>query len=233
MSNTTMKVFVVGGSVGYSRWLADKITLVDKIEEAELVLFTGGEDVFPGLYQEPKNERTYYGRIIEDFGMPARDYREIMAWQEARALNIPMFGVCRGLQFLTVMNGGKLVQHVDHHTGGDHLLRWIDGTSTTSTSIHHQMCNPFGLPEDEYDVLAVSETKRSNVYLDGFGNDLEMPSEPEVIYYPKTRSLGVQGHPEMMDYNSGLGKKLRDLIHTKLFANNEIQTANKEGLRAE
>jgi hypothetical protein len=44
-----MKVFVVGPSVGYSRFIED-LELVDDMKDAQVVLFTGGEDINPELY---------------------------------------------------------------------------------------------------------------------------------------------------------------------------------------
>ena len=53
-----MKVFVVGGALGYANFLEGH-TFVDKVEDAEVVLFTGGEDVSPSLYGCKKHPTTY------------------------------------------------------------------------------------------------------------------------------------------------------------------------------
>lgn len=44
-----MKIYVVGGDLNYANWISDK-EFVQTPEEADLVLFTGGEDVHPSLY---------------------------------------------------------------------------------------------------------------------------------------------------------------------------------------
>ena len=41
-----MKIYVVGGDLNYANWISDK-EFVQTPEEADLVLFTGGEDVHP------------------------------------------------------------------------------------------------------------------------------------------------------------------------------------------
>jgi gamma-glutamyl-gamma-aminobutyrate hydrolase PuuD len=223
--NKELKVFVVGGSTGYASWL-DNYSLVGSIEEANLVFFTGGEDVFPQLYGEPRGSHTYHGPIRENLGMPARDFMELTAYKKAVELGIPMFGTCRGLQFLTVMNGGKLIQDVTGHCGYDHDILWDDGEITETTTVHHQMCYPYDLPEEDYRVLAVSHNHKSKHYLDGWDNPVaNVPAEPEVIYYPKTKSLGVQGHPEMYwrrDYTN-FHKKLKTAIKTLLYSNEETR----------
>lgn len=44
-----MKIFVVGGATNYTNFIKG-VTIVNKLEDAEVVLFTGGEDVDPSLY---------------------------------------------------------------------------------------------------------------------------------------------------------------------------------------
>lgn len=222
-----LKVFVVGGSIGYANWLADNLHITDTIAEADLVLFTGGEDVFPALYNEPAGKYTHHWPVHPELEMPSRDFIEKHCYAEALALNKPMFGVCRGIQFLTVMNGGTLVQDVDNHAGHDHQITWFDGTLTGTSSLHHQMCNPYNLPKDEYEVLAVSTEKRSPQYLNGWNQPIQIEAEPEVIYYPKTKCLGVQGHPEMMR-EGDIHRKLRALINEHLLvAKNEEQSVSE------
>ena len=46
-----IKIYVVGNSTHYASWI-DNHKLVDNIEDADIVLFTGGEDVDPKYYNE-------------------------------------------------------------------------------------------------------------------------------------------------------------------------------------
>jgi len=113
-------------------------------------------------------------------------------------------------QLQTVMAGGKLVQHVTNHHH-HHTCKTIDGDTIITNSIHHQMCYPWDLPTDEYIVLSWTEGI-SNTYLDGWDQEIKFPDialtnegkviEPEIIWYPKKRWLGVQFHPEMMWFKS-------------------------------
>ena len=45
------KIYVVGFGLHYMSWVNNAIH-VENIEEADIVLFTGGEDVSPSLYGE-------------------------------------------------------------------------------------------------------------------------------------------------------------------------------------
>ena len=96
-----LKVYVVGRSVGYANWITDSENLVNTIEEADLVLLTGGEDVNPEYYNEPVHPKTSFTK---------RDDHEFEEIKKAIALEKPLYGTCRGLQILTVAAGGSLIQ---------------------------------------------------------------------------------------------------------------------------
>lgn len=193
-----LKVFIVG-----SCFLSGVIEMFAKagcrraesIEDADLLCFTGGEDVDPRLYGEEPIKGTYFS--------VTRDERECDIFAKAVELSKPMFGICRGMQFLHVMNGGKLYQDVDRH-GFAHPLTLLDGTRTTwfASSMHHQMCidNATTFPlafapghskrYESYD--AESKTTRT------FSTDTNL--DLEAAAYPNIRAIAVQGHPEVGGY---------------------------------
>jgi len=92
------------------------------------LLLTGGADVDPALY----GESAAGAHGIE----AARDELEAAAWGAAVRRNLPVLGICRGLQAMNVFEGGSLVQHVDGHAGpplGEgpaltHPMRILPGT---------------------------------------------------------------------------------------------------------
>jgi GMP synthase-like glutamine amidotransferase len=172
----------------------------------DLILFTGGEDVNPIYYNENTNSKTNYNSDRDKF-------EKSNLFEKYK--NIPKLGICRGAQFLTVMSGGKLIQHVENHgISGTHEIEWcypITTQVTSITSTHHQMMNPFNLDPNDYSILACSKYFRSDVYLNGNDEQITIPKnfvEPEIVYYPKTMSLCIQGHPEM----STCPQDTRDLI---------------------
>ena len=187
-----MKVFVVGPSIGYSRFI-ENCELVDDQEEAQIVLFTGGEDINPELYGKKRHPSTWFTR--------SRDRAEVKAFNKMRTDQLAV-GICRGLQLFTALNGGILVQDCDNHAGcGRHLI--TNGKDTYSiTSIHHQMVYPFDMDPSYYDVLYWSEG--ISTYYEGDGIDPELLKkygEPEIVVYHRPGfpvCLGIQGHPEMM-----------------------------------
>lgn len=210
------KVYVNGNAKYYASWLPLK--LVDTIEEADLVMFTGGEDVNPALYGENPHYTTSFSTY--------RDDQDIKCFNRAVELGKPMLGICRGSQFLTVMNGGKLIQNVTNHgIGGGHTITDNIGTTFTITSTHHQMHFPFEMEKGLYSIVAWSSTKRSDKY-EGEGGAIELPKdfvESEIIYFPQTRSLGIQGHPEHYDFNHPTNKYLRELVKDYLYGNEPVE----------
>jgi putative glutamine amidotransferase len=68
------------------------------------LLFTGGHDIFPGIYGE---------EVLDCCGplCVERDNMEAMLFSEADASdNLPVFGICRGLQLFNALLGGTLYQ---------------------------------------------------------------------------------------------------------------------------
>lgn len=161
-------------------------------QEIDLVLFTGGEDVYPEYYGERTGKYTSINR--------KRDNIEYKMFQHT--LNIPKLGICRGSQFLTVMTGGKLIQHVEGHgIGGKHTIDIVYPFNQTVeiTSTHHQMLYPFNLSKEEYVMCAYSTYNRSGLYLNGDNENISLPNdfvESEIVFYPKYNALAIQGHPE-------------------------------------
>lgn len=192
------KLFTVGGDIGYANWIQEiGFELTSAKDKADAFLFTGGEDVNPALYNENVGRHTYFSY---------RDQHEVNMFNYAKERNLPMFGVCRGLQFLTVMSGGKLVQDVRHPSF--HSFHTNSGETFKINSLHHQMAlvdpNYTNLTNDDYELIGWTD-RLSAEHLNGDDKDYQFPSnfkEPEVVYFPKTKSWGVQGHPEML-YRTG------------------------------
>lgn len=155
----------------------------------DLIVFTGGADVDPQLYGEKALSRTNIN--------PNRDKEDIQAYKDF--FLTPKVGICRGGQFLNIMSGGAMFQHVNNHQSGGHnmlnLLR-LKGMPHTMyvSSTHHQMM----IPGDDGEVIGIAmqgNKGRSDIYLsDKPRNDPKF--DTEVVWYPKTNSLCYQPHPE-------------------------------------
>lgn len=174
---------------------ADVDEFILRPDKFALILLTGGADVSPSLYGDVGGINTKM--CNSDIG---RDMYEKGIYNHARRNGIKITGICRGLQFINVMEGGKLVHHMDGHEGCMHDFGCLkDNKIRSVNSIHHQMI----LPPKEGITIGWSTTKLSEIY---FGNrDKSMDwcgPEVEAAIYPKAKACGVQWHPELMSKNS-------------------------------
>ena len=194
-----VNVFVSAGYHGYASPLLNVgAKRVDNIDDAHVVLFAGGEDINPQLYKHAVADRTYYN--------PRRDYEELRDFDKARERGLPMLGVCRGMQLLTALAGGYLVQHVTNHAGRRHSVVTNTGEEIEVNSLHHQMC----FPNSVADVIKMAWTfDHSHCYIgdDGDGNIVDLKKkfgddrvlELESVAYPSLNAFAVQWHPEMLN----------------------------------
>jgi putative glutamine amidotransferase len=160
------------------------------------LLLTGGGDVDPALYGEPRH-------ATFDAAEPGRDALEMDLVRRALDANVPVFAICRGIQVLNVARGGTLVQDISDQMPGSvvHSVRepsfaiahdvWIasgtlleqlmrerlEGDTCAVNSRHHQAIKAVG------DGLVVAATAPDGVI--------------EAVEDATRRfCLGVQWHPE-------------------------------------
>lgn len=191
------KVLIVNGGFGFRGMFASfGYTGATSIEEADLVCFTGGEDVTPELYGE---KNLIHGGRTVSFTNPKRDAEETEIYHKAKELGIPMVGICRGGQFLNVMNGGRLWQHVDNHTRPHVLIDCVTNEEVNVTSTHHQMMRPTkdGL------IVAIARESLSKMCDGQYWSIHQADDHPiedfddiEAVWYEETRCLCFQPHPE-------------------------------------
>lgn len=185
-----MNVLILNSSHAYEQMFKELgFSLTSLVSDADLVCFTGGEDVTPAYYSCKKHEQTYNN--------PRRDAYESQFFDEALSRGIPMVGICRGGQFLNVMNGGKMYQHVDKHCGNHNLVDSHTGESVLVSSTHHQMMKP----SDDAVIIATANLKGSREWYDKEVLCRDISDEDiEVVYYPLTNTLCFQPHPEFTGY---------------------------------
>ena len=150
------------------------------------LILAGGSDVDPGSYGAQPHPETRGS-------WPERDRFEIALGTRALERDMPLLGICRGMEMLNVIQGGTLNQHLGlelhRHTPGaftDHGVRLepgslaervVGGEHTDVKSAHHQ-----GLGELGERVVATGHAD------DGIVEAIELSD--------KTFAVGVLWHPE-------------------------------------
>lgn len=185
------KVSIIFGGMAYSQLFTlmgfKVVPYKEDNLDIDLICFTGGEDVSPNLYGDDKHKTTYNN--------PMRDTRETAIFDNAVLNKIPMVGICRGAQFLNVMSGGRMYQDVTNHTRSHMLVDAETGDNVYVSSTHHQMM----MPAKNAIILAYSTLGGSREWYDGqvFKRDISN-TDYEVLFYPETKCLCFQPHPEFM-----------------------------------
>jgi len=189
--------------------------MLESGKSANLIFYGGGPDVGPKLY----------GEVVGKYTKSDKKRDDIFSKVFENWYHTPKLGFCGGAQFLTAASGGKLIQHVEGHNKGEHFINvHFEGNSRPSkfkmTSTHHQMMYPFNLEDSRYRLLGWASKFQSLVYLDGSNKQKSLPNkfvEPEIVYYPNSRSLAIQGHPEHLDCNEQTKELCLNLIEDYLY----------------
>lgn len=157
------------------------------------LVLAGGADIDPSSYDQPADPHTHDT-------VPERDAFEIALVRAAVERDLPLLGICRGMQLLNVAFGGTLLQHlpdllgheehrrvVGSFDGAEHDVALLEGSLAQSAagelthstrSHHHQGVDCVGAG------LLVSGTST----IDELPEAIELPGKEFV--------LGVQWHPE-------------------------------------
>jgi putative glutamine amidotransferase len=174
----------------------DELLLQDPAEALDLIdglMLAGGADIDPSTYGAERHPQTADT-------VPERDRFEIALLRAAVERDMPVLGICRGMQLINVAYGGTLLQHLPerfgHHEhlrvagtfdGADHDVDLVEGSLAAraageahhaTKSHHHQGVDQLG------EGLLVTGSSS----MDGLPEAIEMPERRFV--------LGVQWHPE-------------------------------------
>lgn len=94
----------------------------DLLDRVDGLVFSGGSDIDPALYGQAPEPET--GPVVRH-----RDDSELELLRAALERDVPVLGVCRGMQLLNIAVGGTLVQHLPERPGVVH--KGPPGTFTT------------------------------------------------------------------------------------------------------
>lgn len=170
---------------------------IDVLESLDGIVFTGGGDIDPAAWHAERHPATEVDEV--------RDAAELMLMRAVLDADLPVLGVCRGMQVMAVATGGSLHQHLPDLVGHERH-RAASGTDPLAAG-----ASDYG----RHDVV-IDEHSRAHQL---FGRTMVVNSfhhqaiaDPgafvpvgwcpddrvvEILEHPdRTFALGVQWHPE-------------------------------------
>ena len=170
------------------------------------LVLAGGADIDPARYRARRHPSTA--------GMtPERDATEIPLARRALERDLPVLGICRGMQLLNVARGGTLIQHLPDDLGHcDHRRR----LGSFDNADHDVRLAPGSLAAEACGELVHTTKSHHHQAVDRLGDGVVatgwsvLDDLVEAIEVPGSRwALGVQWHPEV-DPTSGVIAALVD-----------------------
>ncbi len=167
-------------------------------------LFTGGHDVSPSVYHENV-------RFPNVSPCPARDKMENDILNIAISEDIPVLGICRGIQFINAALGGTLYQ---------------DLPSEHPSSIDHHQSPPYDVPVHEVEIIKDSPlydiVQADIISVNSYHHQAIKHLSPklvamayssdglvEAVYKPGQKFLwAIQWHPEFSYKKDSVSRKI-------------------------
>ncbi|WP_433296883.1 gamma-glutamyl-gamma-aminobutyrate hydrolase family protein [Actinoplanes sp. CA-030573] len=169
----------------------------DVLDSLDGIVFSGGGDIDPAYWGAERHPETDVD--------PVRDEAELMLMRAALDADLPVLGVCRGMQVMAVAGGGTLHQHLPELIGHDRH-RAAAGTDPLAADAsafgrHDVVVRP---DSRAFDLLGERLTVNSfhHQAVDDPGKFQAVGWCPddrviEIIEHPEhSFALGVQWHPE-------------------------------------
>jgi len=181
------------------------LTLTEEVDNSiDLLVIPGGSDIDPLRYGAKPN----FNNTRPD---PIKEYFDVKILPQYIKANVPIFGICRGIQTIAVLFGGVLIQHLYNHESNDSLDRakavhnmivtnhkleselvnfkngYNKGKGIKVNSLHHQCVSSKNLP-DCLEVIATYVGKSNYVSI-------------EAIKHSSLPIMAVQYHPEEMGFD--------------------------------
>ncbi|WP_212745944.1 gamma-glutamyl-gamma-aminobutyrate hydrolase family protein [Sinomonas susongensis] len=158
------------------------------VERLDGLLLAGGSDINPERYgQSPHPD------VVRWYDQ--RDASELWLLEAAHGLELPVLGICRGMQLMAVAAGGSLVQHLPDVVGHDRHAGTPGGYGATEVHVEpgHRISGLIGstvlAPCHHHQAVATHPSYEATAYDDdGVLQAMEAPGERFAV--------GVQWHPE-------------------------------------
>ena len=178
--------------------LEDGTPLDEMVEPLDGLILQGGADVAPETYGEDPIDEKWSGD-------PVRDAYEIELLDACLYRDIPVLGICRGLQLINVALGGSLYQDIatQHSDDLDHRDRDV-----YEQNFHHVTFEPDShlaqiYPDTQGGLVSSVHHQAIKKLADDLLQEAHSTDDGIIeaarLDHPHHYALGVQWHPEFQD----------------------------------
>jgi putative glutamine amidotransferase len=165
----------------------------EALERIDALILSGGSDIDPSSYGEEPHPQT-------NGTVPERDRTEIALARRAIERDMPVLGICRGMQLINIARGGTLKQHVPDEVGHEDHRPYPGSFENSDHDVYLKAGSLAAVAAGE----TVHNTKSHHHQgVERIGEGLvvtgysALDELPEAIEAPDCRFvLGVQWHPE-------------------------------------
>ncbi|MCC8368922.1 MAG: gamma-glutamyl-gamma-aminobutyrate hydrolase family protein [Rickettsia endosymbiont of Oxypoda opaca] len=183
----------------------DNTTINELLAIIDGVVIPGGdEDIHPKFYEAEYSEDA----IIAN---NERDEFEILVLKKSLARNIPVLGICRGMQLLNIAFGGNLIQHIPDYIKNNNQDIIINHEQPTPKNIvSHSITIEAGtklakITNNKTHVM-VNSTHHQAIDRVGSGLVVSAKANDGIIEAIELQNhkfiIGVQWHPEYLNDNN-------------------------------
>ena len=183
---------------------------ISYLEHIDGLLITGGDDVDPAIYHERRKDKTQKPDT-------QLDYYETVLIEHALDKDLPIFGVCRGIQILNSVCGGTLYQDIKEEVPGthNHVMRppYCDEAHKVEVLQDTPLYTLMHAALDQHKLtLGVNSRHHQAIKKLAPGFKVMAVSDDglvEAVYMPHKRFVqAVQWHPELMCFYHELHMRL-------------------------
>ncbi len=176
-------------------WNTEEIIAPVGLDNVDLIVFSGGEDISPTLYRKDYEPDFSYMYNTE------RDASDFLLMRYAIEHDIPVLGICRGMQVMAVASGLKLVEDIpSSYPDQDGIHRTADGKySFHSVAVSDKESILYKLTQSDM-LREVASSHHQSVLFDGGHNLVDTAYSGPILEgmerTDKSFVVGVQFHPE-------------------------------------
>ena len=183
----------------------------EAVGTVSIVLFTGGEDISPTLYYDPE---PWHGIVDEIDYNAERDVSDYLTMTYCLDNDIPVMGFCRGMQMLSVVSGGEVIQDIPAYFAQNGIEYRYEHRNQKATPDSYRDYAPHEVQVSEDSLLyemigtttltgcpswhhqAVKNVDHTRLAVTGYTETNGVQMIEAVERTDKTFAVGLQFHPE-------------------------------------